>query len=101
MLCDDAEYSSKIYFQVLINYTERKTEDSKLLESKPVSTLPEASNIAVTTAEGIASRIPGSNIVELNPEESEDEYHILVVEDEFIVAKLGVITHDYSRAVIH
>lgn len=104
---DSAQNEDKLYFQVLINYIEGKEAESPgvntQLETGALGTFVEASDAAMRVAEKFLETVPESNLVELEPEQQTDEYHIFVVDviNSVIVAKLGIVAIDYTNAIIH
>lgn len=101
------EISEKIFFQVMIEYedceaTREIPEDDRSLESVPIENWPKAEKIAQATMEDIQTQFPNHNIVSLPLDQTEDGYHLLLVDDTGIrVAKVGVTITDYSEETIH
>lgn len=101
------ENHDKLYFQVLINYIEdNSTEHSgvnKELETGALKSFGEADDIIKKAAEKFLSSVPESNLVELEPEQQTDEFHIFVVDtiNSVVVAKFGIIAIDYTNVTIH
>ncbi len=104
---DSVKNQEKLYFQVLINYIEGNEVESPgvntQLETGALGTFVEASDAAMRVADKFLSTVSGSNLVELEPEQQTDEYHIFVVDiiNSVVVAKLGIIAIDYTDAIIH
>ncbi len=116
---ENQEHNAKIFFQVVIDYNlefiktfadegqlkdleKIDAVDAGPLESQALQTYDEADELASNTVTVIHNRFPGSIVRQLEPEDQEDEYHVLVYHEKGSeIAKIGVIAIDYSDVTIH
>ncbi len=101
------ENQDKLYFQVLINYIDSndggKSIVNTMLETDAFGSMKEATGIVKRLTDKFLSKVPEASLVELKPNQQTDEYYIFVVDTEknVVVAKIGIIAIDYTRATIH
>lgn len=99
----------KVYFQVLIEFNpehpviaERMNPDETLHESIPFDTFPAAMIAAEEAAKELRTKYSDCNVVQLDPEDVEDEFHFYLVDgDEDEIARVGVSVEDYRGERIH
>jgi hypothetical protein len=107
MKVEQSDQEPKLYFQVRVEYepceaTSSIPEEERKLESAAIEGFDEAEEIAKHTIKKIQTKFPDMSIIELELEQAEDGYHLLVVDEEGgKVAKVGVTYTDYSNETIH
>lgn len=107
MLLSELEQEQKLYYQVRILYEDCEAnadipEDARELESAAIGELEKAGEIAKHAIVQIQEGLPDTKIIELELDEAEDGYHLLVVDgNEERVVGVGLTITDYTDETLH